>query len=125
MIRLVIPRVPKSPNTLLQRHWRVVQNDKNDWKKQVGAELFMLPTFTEARKLRFAKAARKVTIAVHSPYREMDPDNLQASRKPILDALKYNGFLYDDSREWCESTITQHKSSKKDMRTEIEISECE
>jgi Holliday junction resolvase RusA-like endonuclease len=55
----------------------------------------------------------------------MDPDNLQASRKPILDALKHNGLIHDDKREWCESTITWHKSSKKEMRTEITIEAVE
>jgi hypothetical protein len=116
-VKLTIPRVPKSPNSLLQRHWRVVQNDKNDWKLQV----FAFYRGGYIRSLCTEDSKHRVTIAVHSPYREMDPDNLQASRKPILDALVYNGLIYDDAREWCESTITQHKSSKKEMRTEILI----
>lgn len=111
--------MPKSPNTLLQRHWRVVQNDKNDWKERVFWAARHLP------RLYGGPYKRKVAIAVHSPYQEMDPDNLQAARKPILDALKHNVLLYDDKREWCESTITWTKcKTKKEMRTEIVIQEA-
>lgn len=130
MIRLSIPRVPKSPNRLLQRHWRVVQNDKNDWKTRVGEELLVnYPDYYRSLKsLDFICSGErtpfrsKVSIAVFSPYQEMDPDNLQAARKPILDSCKHNFLIFDDKREWCESTITQHKcKTKKEMRTEILI----
>jgi len=120
-VRLTIPRVPKSPNSLLQRHWRVVQNDKNDWKQRVADLLLEHRNIFGINKFNPAARACKVTIAVHSPYQEMDPDNLQAARKPILDALMHSGILYDDARQWCESTITQHKSTKKEMRTEITV----
>lgn len=124
-VRLVIPRVPKSPNSLLQRHWRVVQNDKNDWKSKVeDALLEQFVSFSVVRRVAIGTRGKKmVTIAIHSPYQEMDPDNLQSSRKPILDALKHNGLIFDDKREWCESTITWTKcKTKKEMRTEITIS---
>jgi hypothetical protein len=118
---LNIPRVPKSPNALRGRHWTVKHKDRNDWLKHVTVATLLQgwkpgPLFPKPFK-------RAVKIEVHSAARFMDPDNLQASRKPILDSLVEMGVLYDDAAEYCESTITQHKSTRKDARTIIEISD--
>lgn len=125
-IHLTIPRVPKSPNQFRGRHWTIKHADRNDWVKQIWAARMALPLNQRGTTGLFTPDTKplkmRVKIDFYSPYREMDPsDNLPFAQKPILDAMKGLLLIYDDSSEWCESTITQHKSSKKDMRTEILI----
>jgi hypothetical protein len=121
---LNIPRVPKSPNALRGRHWTVKHKDRNSWVTEIWVACFKEGLCGACTEPKRTTKKKKVVIAVYSASQPMDPDNLDGSRKPILDAMKANGLLVDDSGKWCESTITQHKSTRKLARTEISIEDC-
>ena len=116
-MKLVIPRLPISPNKLRYQHWRKAHRDKNDWLEQVWAAL------KPNQRVQCAEKERKqVKVALFSPYRPLDPDNAHGALKPILDALKGNQLIYDDAAEWLEYSVSQHKlATKKEARTEIVI----
>lgn len=113
-ISLTVRRLPMSPNSLRGRHWSVKHEDKKDWDTQI------MVAAGRQRPGVAANERKAVTIALFIPYRLMDPDNLHGSIKPILDALKINRLIYDDSGEWLEYTVSQTKVAiMKEARTEI------
>jgi len=110
---LTIPRVPLSPNQLLGKHWSAKAKEKKEWGWELMAAL---PTKWEKaleRKMR-------VTITIHNA-RQYDRDNSWASVKPILDAMKGLGMIVDDRAEFCDLTVLQEKSTRKEKRTVIEV----
>ena len=54
--------------------------------------------------------------------RRYDEDNLQGCQKPVLDALKNLGYIYDDSPRWLSLLTPIYSPSKRrEKRTEIQI----
>lgn len=117
MIELTIPRLPKSPNSLRAHHWTVKHRDKKDWDMEVTIARNRIGSSRHPTRER-----KSVTVRLFSAKCPLDPDNLHGSIKPILDALKANGLIYDDAEEWLEYTVSQHKvATVKEARTEISI----
>jgi hypothetical protein len=54
--------------------------------------------------------------------RKLDPDNLSASCKPILDALVSWKLIRDDSEKWCEFHPAQAIGPEKITIVEITLS---
>jgi hypothetical protein len=124
MLELRIPRRLDSPNTWNGRHWRVKHRLSQDWEQEVG---IAVAVFCGANSLRATlravcgpKAAGydvgkvRVTVERHVPSGRnfiRDDDNLRFSVKPLLDALKRQGYIKNDSRKWLDHpTPTQHVS---------------
>lgn len=117
MIKLTIPRLPKSPNSLRARHWSVKHKDKKIWDMFIAV---LVPS--EAKLLEGYRDRRMVQVRLFYAGRPLDPDNLHGSIKPILDALKNNWLIYDDAEEWLVYTVSQQKvATRKEERTEIAI----
>lgn len=111
MIELTIPRIPPSPNITLRMHWRNRSKLNQLWKDEVWASLVTLPTIRQA----FPKA--RVRIDRRSR-RQLDPDNLVGSMKPVLDALRAQGVIQNDTPDHIELTVTQSKGAP---QTKIEV----
>jgi len=58
-------------------------------------------------------------ILAHS--RPFDPDNAVGAVKPVIDALKRWGLIFDDTPEYLDLTVEQKKCKRKDVHTIIEL----
>lgn len=130
-LELKMPRRLESPNTWNGRHWRVKHRISQQWENAIGAAMLDNHQVKTGRKIGFATAleafmgpkkaigfeAPKVRVEVerHVPSLRnfiRDDDNLRFAVKPLLDALKRQGYIKDDSRKWLDHpTPTQHVSA--------------
>lgn len=97
----VIPYVPVSANEMLRMHWTRRRQEKKTWLGWFGIA---------AR--RFGRAPWKARVSIQVRRGELqDPDNAVASVKPLLDALRARGWLYDDSGVHLELEVKEEVSS--------------
>lgn len=117
-VSMVIERVPLSPNKILGRHWSFKYSDKQDWRNRI----FVAQPKWVRDQFR-GKRPATVEFNVVFPKRQLDPDNLIASLKPVIDSLKACGYIWNDSHDWLELKATQDIVSRaKGMpRTEIRV----
>ena len=102
-LTLVIPSVPPSLNALLRMHWKERRKFNLTWAQWIQAARSeqvqgLFPTFTRA----------SVTIERRSPHL-IDTDNCYGSAKCVVDALKANAIITDDSPEHITLTVRQTK----------------
>lgn len=102
MIHLEILRVPLALNEMLRIGWRHRHRHNQLWNQEVFYALqqagYMQPRTPYPRA--------RVTID-RGGRREMDPDNLVGTIKPVVDALRYAHVLVDDSSKHIELVVTQ------------------
>lgn len=127
-LELKIPRRLESPNIWNGRHWRVKHRISQDWEHGIGAAFYALvagPRADFVTALGCVMGPKKwegvvvgkmrVEVERHVPSARnfiRDDDNLRFSVKPLLDALKRQGYIRNDSRKWLEHpTPTQHVSA--------------
>ena len=153
MLELRIQRRLDSPNTWNGRHWRVKHRLSQEWEKEIGGAMcdrlvaranrdgsgtmpirparLDFPTalmcMVGPRKaLGYDAPKQRVEIERHVPSARnfiRDDDNLRFAVKPLLDALKRQGYIKNDSRKWLEHpTPTQHVSADGKDYTVIRIS---
>ena len=123
---LRIPRRLESPNTWQGRHWRVKHRLSQQWESAIGAALCdlvgprgfsILMAFLGPKCVAGGEAPgrRRVEVERHVPSKRnfiQDDDNLRFAVKPLLDALKRQGYIKNDSRKWLEHpTPTQQVSA--------------
>lgn len=140
MLELVILRKLESPNKTRGYHWRsrhretkvfeallrcAIRHDLNAWSLILRTEtrkdkLGQWRIFEERRQEK-----RRVTVIRQVKCRRQfiqDDDNLQFSAKPVNDALKRLGLVYEDKRKWMEQPpVLQEVSPDKIARTIIRI----
>jgi hypothetical protein len=114
-MKLTIPDVPPSLNKVLRMHWAKKRQLKRSWHLQVWAEtgLGPVPSAPVPRK-------RKVGITLHHS-RFYDKDNAYGACKVLVDVLRAEGLIYDDTAEWLDLTVEQAKCPHKQRHTVIEI----
>lgn len=123
VLELVIPYRLKSANVHARRHWTYWHKETHTWQAWINIAIcragaardvwnlieavemvrdrrgHLQPREVRRREIRRVTVTRIVTTARHLI---TDDDNLKFALKPLLDALKRSGLLYDDSREWLE-----------------------
>ena len=107
---LEIPRIPESPNEVRRFHWRYRYRHDSLWREiwyAVRAAGPLPEPYTKAR----------VQIERRSRGR-LDPDNLVACMKPVIDALRHANVLADDTEDHIRLTVTQSYGLP---RTRIEV----
>lgn len=99
-----------SPNVTRDRHWiyRKRHTDAVAWQVRDAI----------GRKPPTPMDPAVVKITRFAP-RHFDRDNLYASCKAVIDALKTNGIIVDDSAKHIDLTVTQEKCKRKDARVEV------
>jgi len=109
-VTLRIPRRLESPNTWNGRHWRVKHRVSQEWQSEIqlaAALAHIGPPRSQAGRRR-VQVERQVPSARNFI---RDDDNLRFSVNPLLDALKRQGYIRNDSRTWLEHpTPTQSVS---------------
>ena len=109
-MQYIIPCVPVSGNRLERMHWAVRHKYNIDWAWRVKVAGFETITPQPIKR----------TVNIHQVRRrKLDKDNLYFSVKPIVDALKNMGVLWDDCEEYANLNVTQETG--KPVRTLIEV----
>jgi Holliday junction resolvase RusA-like endonuclease len=116
-LRLIIPDIPKSPNGkkgTIRMHWAARKRYNEYWRDLVRSSI------DNSHK----PCKVKMSVAVcQMRRRKLDPDNLHASVKALLDALKYWKLIKDDSEDWIELSCSQVIGKEK--ITIVEINPCQ
>ena len=118
-LTLRIPRRLESPNTWNGRHWRVKHRISQEWEQEIaygnrwGGESAVAVLEFDGEGVVAHKVGVTVERQVPSARNFIrDDDNLRFSVKPLLDALKRQGYIRNDSRKWLEHpTPTQSVSA--------------
>ena len=106
-----VPRSPNGPNGLLRMHWARRRRYADGWYWLV---------FRAMGGDAHCCGELRATVRIHQVRRRLlDTDNLYASVKPVLDAMRKTGLIFDDSAKWCDLTVTQEVG--RPVRTLIEM----
>lgn len=100
-IGLLIPRKLKSPNETLWKHWRLKLRETRGWEADLQLAIGAFQRVARAER-------RKVAVTRLVPSRGAfirDEDNLRFAVKPLNDALKRLGLIWDDSQGWLEQPL--------------------
>lgn len=145
VLELVVPRRLESPNRLRGFHWRRRHQDTKQWEYLVLAAAqrrealkpWSLISFElrkderglfQSHEVR-RQERRRVVVEVEVKSRAhliQDDDNLRFSVKPVNDALKRLGLIYDDSRDWLDQPMpVQRLAADKQPKTIIRIERLE
>jgi hypothetical protein len=128
-LKLRIQRELVSPNQWNGRHWRVKHRISQEWEHALGTALLdqftskggkvgifnALGALTGPKKwIGYEAGFVRVSITREVPSGRnfiRDDDNLRFSVKPLLDALKRQGYIKNDSRKWIELPTPEQKIS--------------
>ena len=116
-IKLVIPCVPLSLNRLYSMHWSKRHRLLQEWIDEVWIAL-------KKDEIRIDKPFKRARVRVRYYFRDRKRrDKENYAPKMIVDALRYNGIIEDDSIKHIDLDweILQGKFA----RTEIEVQEIE
>lgn len=111
-MKITIPDCPPSLNKVLRMHWSSKRKLLNDW--------ILLLRGACPRGAGLCNGRRNVKVTLHHS-RLFDKDNSYGACKVIFDALKVDGFIVDDSRQWLEATVEQAQCPHKQRHTVIEL----
>ena len=135
-VTLRMPRDLVSPNTWNGRHWRVKHRISQEWELELGAavcdlyrarggRMGLVNALSAFMGPESAPPKVKVSITREVPSGRnfiRDDDNLRFSVKPLLDALKRQGYIKNDSRKWIELPTPEQKiSSDGQFWTEVRL----
>lgn len=122
VLELVMPFRLKSANVHARRHWKGWYAETHIWQGHINvaacragdaAKWSLLEGVRMERDNRGhfkpveirRQERRRVSVIRIVKYRHhfiSDDDNLKFALKPLLDALKRAGYIYDDKREWLD-----------------------
>jgi hypothetical protein len=106
-MRLVIEDIPRGMNGshgLLRMGWRARSKYNKYWLQLIRSQINMAHRPARARQVVSISQMRR---------RLLDRDNLYASVKPILDALRHWKLIKDDSEKWIELQLLQQSGPQK------------
>lgn len=129
VLDLVITRRLESPNKMRGFHWRKRHRDTMYWEALIrvaAANPQLLQSWnlileTQTRKGRTGryyiqehrkKERRRVTVTRYVKSKRAfirDEENLHFCVKPLNDALKRLGLIFDDSRNWIEQPMPEQR----------------
>lgn len=122
-LEIRVPMRLESPNATRGHHWSRRHSETNTWELLISAyapaghttwSLVASATLVPARhgrrrvKLQRIRERRRVFVTRVVPSNRnfiRDEENLRFSTKPVNDALKRLGLIYDDSRRWLDQPL--------------------
>jgi len=97
MVILEVPRVPPSYSQIIRMKVKDRIQLKKLWRDEVMAAAMDIKDLeTTGPHVTYTQGFKIIRIIQHRKRLIRDPDNLWASAKPILDALKHNKLIIDD-----------------------------
>jgi Holliday junction resolvase RusA-like endonuclease len=141
VLELVIRRRLSSPNLNLWKHWSEKSRETKAWLAAINDACIQQRRWREWLLVSFdmqrdalgiytpveirRPERRRVSIIRQVKYAShfiRDDDNLRFATKPVNDALKRAGLLFDDSRDWLDQAMpVQEVSPDKTARTIVRI----
>jgi hypothetical protein len=118
VLRIELPFATHSQNTYQRMHFQQQRKLKMTCAMYVRAAMAKAGIFGTARPT----TRRRLVIERHSSGR-LDRGNLIGGCKPLLDALRDEGAIRDDSEDWLDDSYVQVKAGRGYARTVIEVSE--
>lgn len=128
VLELVVPRRLNGQNRGRGFHWSRAYRDTKQWEQLLAwsaASLgalrdWSLVTYENVKDERGLfrpkeirrQERRRVTVerqVVRQSHFIQDDDNLRFSVKPVNDALKRLGLIFDDSREWLDQPMPEQR----------------
>jgi hypothetical protein len=113
MFVVEIPLPTLSLNKLQRMHWAQRKRLRDQYERII--RLVRRPC-DRVKRYEF----RCVKIERHG-VRQLDHDNFVGGCKPLIDALKNVGLIWDDSPSYCRVKYTQHQIGTKRARTVVSI----
>lgn len=110
MIILDIPRATPSLNATHHMHWRVAFRQKKLWQQEIH-----YARLRAGYRLLGPYPRAKVTIERYG--RALDPDNFVGGLKPIIDSLRHEGLIAEDTAEHLELVPRQFKGRPRTLIT--------
>ena len=107
---------PPSLNELLRMHWAKRR------EAQVRLDTYVDFYARERAHEPFPGAKRKRRVTLHFYWRDKRRRDKDNYGKQLLDALRHNHLLVDDSPEWCE-VVTVFDVDRENPRIEITLEE--
>lgn len=92
-----VPRETPSANNFAYCHWRVRHADKQLW-----STLLLYAIGGSANYRNWQATGKRKLLVERFGKRKLDPDNLIAGLKGIIDHLRALGLLVDDNDEYLE-----------------------
>ena len=111
-MKIIIDLPIISGNKLLRSHWAKRAKIQNDYECELD--------WVARGHIKLRLPIRKKVIITSYRKRLLDKDNLYAGTKPLVDALKKAGLIWDDSEKWLDLEDRQVVDGK-NPRTEVEI----
>jgi len=106
----------KSPNQLLNMHWR----RRHKYHRQVQAEVLVAKNMAGVRGRPMLSPVR-IDVELRGS-RELDYDNAVAACKPMIDALILQGIIPDDSPEHVTGVfVTQKKTPRREAGALVRV----
>lgn len=97
MVHLEIPRVPPSYSQIIRMKVRDRIKMKTLWRVEVkSAAMDLKELEITGPHANYKQGFKNIVIVQYRKALIRDKENLWASTKPILDALKHNDFIIDD-----------------------------
>lgn len=114
-MKLIIPRVTPSLNEWQRAHWRTRKKINETW----AWEVFI--AYMQKERSEHGQAISKKEVTIISCRKQLcDQDNFIGGLKPLIDALKKNNLIVDDSPDWIDLEAVQEIDIK-NPKTIIEI----
>lgn len=97
-----IDRAPMGLNRYIRIHWAQRVRERERWVEEIWAAF-------DGRPPRLGTAKVQIYVETSHP---QDPDNLQGSCKPILDAMRRLGIIDDDDESSIKLDVKQKRAKK-------------
>ena len=111
MSRFTIPECPRSLNVQMRWHWGLRRAYSEQWQWYLRTNKLLWQELS-------VKAKVKITL-MHS--RLYDKDNAYGACKVLVDAMKKQRLIVDDTAEWLDLEVQQGKEPHKSRYTIVEI----
>jgi len=105
-------------NKLLHMCWQAKKRLQDKLNLELGAFVLSQNPGEIPPGFRGAKKKRVLQITLHRK-KLQDPDNLVGSCKPLIDAIKKAGLIYDDSSEWITLKVNQIQAKAETIFVEV------
>lgn len=110
---IVLPKPTRTLNVLLNQHRWARTADKREWDKLLAEVVAKREPKQQRMWIEIDRYASRVA----------DNDNLAGGAKPLMDAIRRHGLIYDDSPQWIEAHYAQHKSTRLEAHTVVRLKE--